>query len=136
MFRWYCGIWMFFRLFLNYELCVDLLCYDLIKKIEVPLMGLVGSLSWHRVWPDGLMVGILKKNDLYLSWFFYFAIFSEYLNTNLTILIFLNFTFLGFGLVFIKGKLFEIPLLAPCWKKEEYFLIADHSLFLTLSLWV
>ena len=131
MFRWYCGIWMFFWLFLNYELCRS----SVLRFDEVPLMGLVGSLSWHRVWPDGPMVGILKKNDLYLSWFFYFAIFSEYLNTNLTILIFLNFTFLGFGLVFIKGKLFEILLLAPCWKKlseRRIFLIADHSLFLTL----
>jgi len=105
------------------------------KKNRSSFNGLVGSLSWHRVWPDGLMVGILKKNDLYLSWFFYFAIFSKYLNTNLTILIFLNFTFLGFGLVFIKGKLFKILLLAPCWKKlseRRIFLIADHSLFLTL----
>src|ERR1051325_3340493 len=33
------------------------------------------------VWVASI-VGILKKNDLYLSWFFCFAIFSEYLNTN------------------------------------------------------
>ena len=83
----------------------------------------ISCLTW---WSNG------RDSYLYLSWFFCFAIFSEYLNTNLTILIFLNFTFLGFGLVFIKGKLFEIPLLAPAERNYEFFLIADHSLFLTL----
>src|ERR1044072_1992886 len=79
------------------------------------------------------MVRILKKNYLYLSWFFYLPIFSEYLITNLTILILLSFAFLGFGLVFIKGRLFEIHF----WlfaernyrKDKNFFLITNHSLF-------